>query len=167
MNIFSNIGVTELIVILALALLVVGPERLPELARQVGKLLRDLRKAYENLTRELGPELTSIQKTTLELRESVEAVRSIPQDLVKSVVQAADMGSTLKGFQDVADSVKQAGQSLSGVGSALKQPVQSALTAASNEPIAQESLAPQGDLQDPDRGAEEAPDSGQEGASDE
>ena len=37
MNIFSNIGITELIVILLLALLVVGPERLPELARSLAK----------------------------------------------------------------------------------------------------------------------------------
>ncbi|NIV31420.1 MAG: twin-arginine translocase TatA/TatE family subunit, partial [Anaerolineae bacterium] len=63
-----------------LALLVVGPERLPEMGRRLAEILRDLRKAYDNLTRELGPELQSIQQTTQELRESVESVTSIPRD---------------------------------------------------------------------------------------
>ena len=57
MNIFSNIGITELIVILLLALLVVGPERLPEMGRKLAKTLRDVRQMYENLTKDLGPEL--------------------------------------------------------------------------------------------------------------
>ncbi|MGC9335646.1 MAG: twin-arginine translocase TatA/TatE family subunit, partial [Anaerolineae bacterium] len=82
MNIFSNVGITELIVILLLALLVVGPERLPEMARQLAKILRDARTAYENLTKDLGPELMSIEKTTREIRESVNSVRSIPKDMV-------------------------------------------------------------------------------------
>ena len=41
MNIFSNIGITELVVILLLALIVVGPERLPEMGRKLAKMLRD------------------------------------------------------------------------------------------------------------------------------
>ena len=95
MNIFSNIGITELVVILLLALLVVGPERLPEMGRKLALILRDLRKAYDNLTRELGPEMQSIQQTTRELRESVDSVRSIPKDMVKSVVDAAELDDTI------------------------------------------------------------------------
>jgi len=91
MNIFSNIGITELIVILLLALIVVGPEKLPEIGQRLGKMLRNIRKAYENLAQDLGPELTALQKTTQEFRESVESVRSIPQDAVKRVVEAADL----------------------------------------------------------------------------
>ena len=143
MNIFSNIGVTELIVILVIALLVVGPERLPELARQLGTLLRDLRKAYDNLTRDLGPELSSIQKTTLELRESVQAVRSIPQDLAKSVVQAADLDGTAKELKEVAGSVRQAGQALSDASQA-KSLVQTALSVASSPPVAPAPAEPPG-----------------------
>ncbi len=113
MNIFSNIGITELIFILLLALLVVGPERLPELARQIGKLLRDVRKAYENLTRDLGPEFMSIQQTTQELRESVESVRSIPKDVVQSVVSAAELDGTIQELKGVTKDVSQLGQALS------------------------------------------------------
>jgi sec-independent protein translocase protein TatB len=130
MNIFSNIGITELIVILLLALLVVGPERLPEMARQLGKLLRDVRRAYENLTRDLGPELTSIQKSTQELRESVESVRSIPDDLVKTIVKAADLDETIGELKDVTSSVGQIGQTLSETKKAIQHPVNAAVDAA-------------------------------------
>jgi sec-independent protein translocase protein TatB len=132
MNIFSNIGITELIVILLLALLVVGPERLPELARQLGKTLRDVRRAYENLTRDLGPELTSIQKSTQELRESVESVRTIPDDLVKSIVKAADLDETVDEVKGVTGSIGQISQTLSETKKVIQHPVNSAVGAARN-----------------------------------
>jgi sec-independent protein translocase protein TatB len=123
MNIFSNIGITELLLILLLALLVVGPERLPEFARRLGKLLRDARNAYDNLTRDLGPELASLQRTTQELRESVESVRSIPQDAVKSVVKTAELDETIAELKTVKDEVGQIGQTLNDAGKAIKDPV--------------------------------------------
>jgi sec-independent protein translocase protein TatB len=130
MNIFSNVGITELIVILLLALLVVGPERLPELAQQLGKLLRDLRKAYDNLTRELGPELTSIQKSTQELRQSVESFRSIPQDMVQSVIKAAELDETIGELKEAAGGVQQVGQALANVQKTVREPMKAAVDAA-------------------------------------
>jgi len=112
MNIFSNIGITELIFILILALLVVGPERLPELARSLAKGLRDLRRIYENATKDLGPELMSIQKTTQELRESVEAVRSIPRDIAQTVVKAADLEETTQDLKALTQDIGQMGQTI-------------------------------------------------------
>ena len=44
-----NIGPQELLLILVLALLVVGPKRLPELGRSLGKGLRELRKAQDEV----------------------------------------------------------------------------------------------------------------------
>ncbi|MFN2353870.1 MAG: Sec-independent protein translocase protein TatB [Desulfopila sp.] len=44
-----GIGFPELILILALALIVVGPDKLPELARSVAKTLVDLKKTAEGL----------------------------------------------------------------------------------------------------------------------
>ncbi len=123
MNIFSNVGVTELVVILLLALLVVGPERLPELARSLAKTLRDLRRAYENLTKELGPELMSIQQTTQELRESVESVRSIPKDMVKSVVDAAELDETIADLKEVTGDLEEVRKTVSSAGKVVKDPV--------------------------------------------
>ena len=44
-----NIGPQELLLILVLALMVVGPKRLPEIARSVGKGVRELRKAQDEV----------------------------------------------------------------------------------------------------------------------
>ncbi|MGA1841430.1 MAG: Sec-independent protein translocase protein TatB [bacterium] len=43
-----GIGMTELIVILIIALLVIGPEKLPELAKMLGKGLAEFKKAAED-----------------------------------------------------------------------------------------------------------------------
>jgi Tat protein translocase TatB subunit len=123
MNIFSNIGITELIFILLLALLVVGPERLPEVARTLAKTLRDVRKAYDNLTRDLGPELMSIQESTREIRESVESVRSIPKDTLNSVMKAADLDDTVGELRDVEDRIRQVGKTMSDAQKMVRQPL--------------------------------------------
>jgi Tat protein translocase TatB subunit len=130
MNIFSNIGITELIVILLLALLVVGPERLPEVARKLAKTLRDVRIMYENLTRDLGPELMSLQQTTREIRESVESVRSIPKDMVDSVVKAAELDGTVGELKGLTGELDQMGKSVSQAKRAIQHPVQAAVDTA-------------------------------------
>jgi sec-independent protein translocase protein TatA len=45
----GNIGATEIILILILALVVFGPRRLPEIGRTIGKSLREFRKASQDL----------------------------------------------------------------------------------------------------------------------
>jgi sec-independent protein translocase protein TatA len=49
-----NIGPTELLVILLIALVVFGPKRLPEIGKTVGKSLREFRKATEDIKSELN-----------------------------------------------------------------------------------------------------------------
>lgn len=44
MNVIGNIGLTEMIVILLLALIVFGPERLPEMSRKIGAVVHDLQR---------------------------------------------------------------------------------------------------------------------------
>lgn len=152
MNVFSNIGITELIVILLLALIVVGPERLPEIGQKLGQSLRKVRRAYDNLARDLGPELTSIQKTTQELRESVESVRSIPKDVVKTVVEAADLDDTIQELREVADSIDQAGKTLTNAGKVVRDPVGSAVRTARSS-----LLEPRAELANETDGPDSAP----------
>jgi sec-independent protein translocase protein TatB len=132
MNIFSNLGITEVILILLLALLVVGPERLPELARKLGSTLRDLRRAYDNLTRDLGPELASFQETAQELRESVDSVRNIPQDMVGSMVKSAELEGTMEELKGVRDTVGQMGQTLTDTQKIVGDPINTAVSTARN-----------------------------------
>jgi Tat protein translocase TatB subunit len=44
-----NIGPQELILVLIVALVVVGPTRLPELGRTIGRVLRELRKIQDDV----------------------------------------------------------------------------------------------------------------------
>lgn len=46
-------GIVEILVLLVVALVVLGPERLPEVLRTVGKILRELRSVSNELMREL------------------------------------------------------------------------------------------------------------------
>ncbi len=48
-----GIGVPELLVILVVALIVLGPQRLPEVAQALGKALAELRKATSGVSDEL------------------------------------------------------------------------------------------------------------------
>ncbi len=47
-----GIGMTELLVILTIGLLVIGPKKLPELARSLGKGLAEFRRASTEMRRE-------------------------------------------------------------------------------------------------------------------
>ena len=67
MNIFG-VGLPEIAVISALALIIFGPKRLPELGRNLGKTLKGLQTASTEFERE-------IQKAMSE-NESIEAITS-------------------------------------------------------------------------------------------
>lgn len=54
-----GIGLPELILILAVALIVVGPEKLPELAKSLGKGIVELKKAAASLKESLNEEENS------------------------------------------------------------------------------------------------------------
>ena len=52
-----NVGPTELLVILILALIVFGPRRLPEIGKSVGKMLAEFRKASNDFKRTIEDEV--------------------------------------------------------------------------------------------------------------
>ena len=49
-----GIGIPELLVILVVALVFVGPERLPEVAKFLGKIFAEFRKATDDISEELS-----------------------------------------------------------------------------------------------------------------
>jgi TatA/E family protein of Tat protein translocase len=46
---FGNIGLPEMVVIMAIALLVFGPKKLPEIGRSIGKAMREFKKSTEEI----------------------------------------------------------------------------------------------------------------------
>jgi Tat protein translocase TatB subunit len=71
-----GIGVPELIVILVVALIVLGPKRLPDVAKALGKGLAEFRRATSDLTDELRSAQTMIER---EAREVERATRQKPE----------------------------------------------------------------------------------------
>jgi TatA/E family protein of Tat protein translocase len=56
-----GIGMPELLVILGLALLLIGPKKLPQLAKSLGKTLGELRKATDDLKETISEEIKPIK----------------------------------------------------------------------------------------------------------
>jgi sec-independent protein translocase protein TatB len=72
---FHNLGWTELIVLGVLGLLIFGPERLPKVASDAVRMLRELRTmargAAADLKAELGPEMADLDLASLHPRRIV------------------------------------------------------------------------------------------------
>jgi Tat protein translocase TatB subunit len=65
-----NLGMSEIVVILVVALVFLGPKKLPELASGIGKMIRELRKATADIKNEIELDET-IRKPVEELREAM------------------------------------------------------------------------------------------------
>src|SRR3954462_14553833 len=70
-----GVGLPEMAVILVVAVVVFGPDRLPDYARQAGRMLRQLRAfahaAQQDLRAELGPEYADLKLTDLDPRVAI------------------------------------------------------------------------------------------------
>ncbi len=56
---FGNIGFPELLFILAIALLVFGPKKLPEVGRSIGKALREFRRTSDEIKEKIEEEINA------------------------------------------------------------------------------------------------------------
>jgi sec-independent protein translocase protein TatB len=70
-----GVGLPELMVIAVVAVIVFGPDRLPDYARQAGRLVRQFRNlartAQDQLREELGPEYADLKLTDLDPRQAI------------------------------------------------------------------------------------------------
>jgi sec-independent protein translocase protein TatA len=72
---FGNIGFPELLAILALALLVFGPKKLPEVGRSIGKALREFRRTSDEIKDRIEEEIqaSELKDIEAEIKKEVEA----------------------------------------------------------------------------------------------
>jgi len=70
-----GIGMPEFILIAVVALIVFGPKKLPELAKSMGRAMREFRKATSELkeTMQVDSELSEVKKAFTELQSEVTA----------------------------------------------------------------------------------------------
>jgi sec-independent protein translocase protein TatB len=77
-----GIGMPEMLLILAIALIVIGPKKLPDLAKSLGRALREFKKATSELKEsiELDSELKEVKKSfTNSITDKEGALKSQPE----------------------------------------------------------------------------------------
>ncbi len=98
-----RIGIGELVVIFLIALVVIGPDKLPEYARQLGKALGELKKSTSGLNEEIRKDvIVPLNEAAQPLREAVEPIND-------SVTQIrSDMNKVSKTIENPAAAMKDA-----------------------------------------------------------
>ena len=77
-----GIGMPEILLILAVALIVIGPKKLPDLAKSLGRAIGE----FKNATREF--------KQSIEINSDLKDVKDTFEDMNESIKEAVDDVST-------------------------------------------------------------------------
>lgn len=115
-----GVGLEEFIAIIMVALIVLGPERLPIAMRHVGRWVRKLRDMSREFRREFAEEFAFIQEEMSELRKEADATRTelaeIRRELGQTVQETTDEVTSIR--DDVVSDVQGAVDAVSGRDSA-------------------------------------------------
>jgi sec-independent protein translocase protein TatB len=68
-----GLGFGEIVIVAILALVLLGPDKLPEAAKALGKTLQDLKKATDGLKGQLEAEMYSVEKAVKKAIDGTEA----------------------------------------------------------------------------------------------
>lgn len=91
-----KLGITELLVIFAVALLVLGPDKLPYYARKLGEGLKELRKVSSEVTEDLRESVIDpLEEAQRPIREAMEPLTELEKDV------RGDVEGLKKSFADL------------------------------------------------------------------
>jgi TatA/E family protein of Tat protein translocase len=79
--VFGSLGITEIAVIMVLALLLFGPKRLPEIGRTIGKGMAEFRRATNDLKRTFESEM-AIDETPVRRPPPATPIQALPAPVV-------------------------------------------------------------------------------------
>lgn len=121
-----NVGPWEFLVLAIVGIVVIGPEKLPGLARDAAQMLRTLRElalgARQQLKDELGPEFADVDLRTLNPRTAVSRVIFGDEDLTtmspRTALRSAFFDNEDVKAADPRAALRETRDSLSGLGSA-------------------------------------------------
>ena len=86
---FQSLGMTELVIIMVIALIIFGPRRLPDLGRSLGKSIGEFRRASNEL------------KSTLEEEIRMEEVKEQRAKVEAEAASAAEVGNPTATSQEL------------------------------------------------------------------
>ena len=103
---FMGMGPGELILVLIIAVIVLGPGKLPEVARALGKTMREFRSITDGFQNELRKELDS---TTSQVKKDMKPLRDVANSVatVKNLDPVSALTSSVPETKAVADAVEE------------------------------------------------------------
>jgi Tat protein translocase TatB subunit len=106
---FLGVGLPELLVILVITLIFVGPQRLPEMAAQIARAMREFRRYTSSLSREVTEALEDIEKEYRTVQEEWKEVgEAVRQDMKAMEAEVSGAAS------DARSALSEAGQPAGG-----------------------------------------------------
>ncbi len=85
-----GIGMPEIILVLLVAVIVVGPKRLPEFAAQLARVVRQMRGFATDVTSQMRNELDELTREYEEMRKELAEVRQTAVKGVDSIIREVD-----------------------------------------------------------------------------
>jgi sec-independent protein translocase protein TatB len=86
-----KIGFTEIIVIFIVALIVIGPDKLPYYARKLGAGLREFRKATDDMTKDIRESVVEpLEEAQKPIREAMEQFEQLDRDVRKNFKETSE-----------------------------------------------------------------------------
>src|ERR1700681_4654571 len=73
----GNLGMADTLILMVLALVVFGPRRLPQIGRQIGKLMYEFRKASNDFKFQMEEELRLSEEADRRKKEEAERLRTL------------------------------------------------------------------------------------------
>ena len=86
-----GIGLPELVLILAVALIVLGPQRLPEVARMLGRAYGQLRRASEEFQNTIRQDLAALER-----QEDANRNKAIAQEIRERCADVEDVQTAIQ-----------------------------------------------------------------------
>ena len=112
-----GIGVPELLIILAIALIVIGPKKLPDLAKSLGRALNEFKKATREFknSMDIDEDINTIKKPFNEINDNIRGVikdqpsdQAIKTDILEDIIDSAPLNGKKENTPDQTDHADQA-----------------------------------------------------------
>lgn len=114
---FFGIGPLELIVILLILLIVIGPAKLPEVAGAIGRGIRKFREATTELTKDFKEMAEEVKDAEKEVSTALDPTGGLTKDLKEMAKEVKDVGQEIntslkldtgltKDFKEMAKEIK-------------------------------------------------------------